>query len=719
MKTEYLIHEYMWSNHCISGNKLGWGITASSMPEDRAYLRELEKLAQAAVIDKTGKTEVDELVYSSVCGFVKMSSVPCESGEDKRQNKRVRIYQPKAPESNPVAYLAPGGEWAEEESVGYLQPLFLEEPEFHRKDILQEMNLMSRLPEFMQVVFWCLSGHSEGINIVAPDWKEEEFAEKAKRLMYVIHSLLPQPARERAGYVSFTREAIPSVSFYFSQKVCGTKYFNLSEKSERNDWENTQTALDQYFYNGFAQASQKEDEIYRDFQKTAGKYLKTVRDNGNLLKKVEWIFYDIARKHGQSALSIEILSENFPELLYWVCKDKALEYVAEDILKEIREYKFSAKERQKYIENLLTGMTGRSRERILKEIVRVLGEVFEEDKVEFASLLAVIREKNKDIYTSLLCETLANQKLSDYGKSLFRMNARDMESLYKYVKDFNEEKVPGEQKDEILRTGIGLLNEELFDKDRFELFDKIAIHLNRREQWIKILQDFVKQLQEHAALFNKKQLDTACYVEEMLGGYRPETRMVLRQERGHRTHRIKKGGQSKDSGEEDSDMGRRYKKAAETEEEKARKTGTEIENVEAEAVEDSLEEEGPAVPFLLMGFPQGFLTGCIMYLSHYSLMIGHWKIALGMAGMWVLLMLNYQAVIIQRKASYPLWKVVGLCLVEGWIIEAAAWFFRSQKVRLYYFIILGVITVCIQVVNLLRLKKEKSQMEEESAHAGR
>lgn len=92
------------------------------------------------------------------------------------------------------------------------------------------------------------------------------------------------------------------------------------------------------------------------------------------------------------------------------------------------------------------------------------------------------------------------------------------ESLYKYVKDFNEEKVPGEQKDEILRTGIGLLNEELFDKDRFELFDKIAIHLNRREQWIKILQDFVKQLQEHAALFNKKQLDTACYVEEMLGG---------------------------------------------------------------------------------------------------------------------------------------------------------------------------------------------------------
>ena len=79
MKTEYLIHEYMWSNHCISGNKLGWGIVASSIPEDRTYLRELEKVAQAAVVDKTGRIEVEELVYSPVCGFVKMTSIPCEA----------------------------------------------------------------------------------------------------------------------------------------------------------------------------------------------------------------------------------------------------------------------------------------------------------------------------------------------------------------------------------------------------------------------------------------------------------------------------------------------------------------------------------------------------------------------------------------------------------------------------------------------------------------
>ena len=53
-----------------------------------------------------------------------------------------------------------------------------------------------------------MSGHSEGLNIVAPNWKEEEFAANTQKVMYVIHSLLPQCIREKAGYVSFTREAI-------------------------------------------------------------------------------------------------------------------------------------------------------------------------------------------------------------------------------------------------------------------------------------------------------------------------------------------------------------------------------------------------------------------------------------------------------------------------------------------------------------------------------
>ena len=159
-------------------------------------------------------------------------------------------------------------------------------------------------------------------------------------------------------------------------------------------------------------------------------------------------------------------------------------------------------------------------------------------------------------------------------------------------------------------------------------------------------------------------------------------------------------------------MGRRYKG---NEKRKTEPTAMQTEEQEVEAVEDmnadQEEKEGPAIPFLLMGFPQGFLTGCILYMTHYSLMIGHWKIAVGMVGMWIILMLNYEGMILQRQGHYPLWKVIGLCLVEGWIIEVAGWFFRSQKVRLYYFIVLGIITVVIQVVNLLRISRERSKEE--------
>ena len=59
------------------------------------------------------------------------------------------------------------------ESTGFLPTLTLEEAKFDREDILRELCLEERLPEFMQVVFWCLSGHSEGLNIVAPNWRKK------------------------------------------------------------------------------------------------------------------------------------------------------------------------------------------------------------------------------------------------------------------------------------------------------------------------------------------------------------------------------------------------------------------------------------------------------------------------------------------------------------------------------------------------------------------
>ena len=52
MKTEYFMHEYTWSNHCITGNTLGWGITASTLKKEKNKLREPEKLASSLEPDR-------------------------------------------------------------------------------------------------------------------------------------------------------------------------------------------------------------------------------------------------------------------------------------------------------------------------------------------------------------------------------------------------------------------------------------------------------------------------------------------------------------------------------------------------------------------------------------------------------------------------------------------------------------------------------------------
>ena len=75
-----------------------------------------------------------------------------------------------------------------------------------------------------------------------------------------------------------------------------------------------------------------------------------------------------------------ILVKSIPELLYWVCKDKELKFVAEDIVAEVHQHPFSQAERQIYIESLIAGVTGRSKKVILMEMDHILREVYDEDK---------------------------------------------------------------------------------------------------------------------------------------------------------------------------------------------------------------------------------------------------------------------------------------------------------------------------------------------------
>ncbi|MCD8020397.1 MAG: hypothetical protein LUF92_12705, partial [Clostridiales bacterium] len=215
MKSEYLRHEYTWSNHCITGNVLGWGMTASSCPKDRRVLRELEKTASAAEPDRKGDVIVEELSYSPVCGFVKMAVAPTDSGEDNRKNKKVYMYQPSGEGVDwPEVYLAPGGIWRDEGETEYIAPVRMDAITLTPENIFIKMNVYDRLPDFLQVVFWCLFDKKQGLNIVAPSWDEEDFAANAREVMFAIHSILPPSLRKRAGYVSYTEQPISREPFY-------------------------------------------------------------------------------------------------------------------------------------------------------------------------------------------------------------------------------------------------------------------------------------------------------------------------------------------------------------------------------------------------------------------------------------------------------------------------------------------------------------------------
>ena len=77
--------------------------------------------------------------------------------------------------------------------------------------------------------------------------------------------------------------------------------------------------------------------------------------------------------------------------------------------------------------------------------------------------------------------------------------------------------------------------------------------------------------------------------------------------------------------------------------------------------------------------------------------------------MWLLMMLNYYYQTLHKKRRYPFWKNLGICILEGYVIELIASLFLSQSVRLYYFIILGIAAIAVQAYNIFRKRVEEEE----------
>ena len=609
VKATYLRHSYSWSDHSITGEKLGWGIIASSTPEDSRLLRELEKLASAAMPDYRSRIPVEMLLYSPICGYVKMTAMARKGGNAGRKNKMVRLFQLEASPVTPASYLAPGDSWDPPRKGQELLPVTLEVPLWDRSVFLQELGGdPDVIRALMAMVYRTVTGDIRQLNLLAPDWKQEEFAGRSRLIMGLIHEMLPEKLRRRAGYISFAREKIRRIPFVFSKRPLGEDTFSLGglagQSGDSRDALTSRcedSALIDAFFHGLAHDFMENPESFDRFLEQADALLEGRSGSRNQLVRLAYLYLG-QPGHEELIPPLSRIQEDIPELLYWDASDEDYGPLVERILDVLHRETPTRKLAARYMKTLAAGCTKRNMEKTAAEV------------------------------GWLIHETGTSDREID---SLTRELAKESQALYDYM-------VNGEEKR--------------------------------------------SQVQPDNKMDHKKE-------ENISANRAGEGRSVPKTGTGEESLQIR--SLSERAGRIDRERIRR-KPAEPLGSGKESDTRT----AEVRTVEDGMEE---SLTFLITGIVQGFVTGCMLYLAHYTMKLGRWKIALGLLGIWIPVMVNYWYILRQKGEWRPLWKIWGLCLAEGLIIEITAWFFPTQKMRLTFFVVLGVLVLLVQLLGILRL----------------
>lgn len=635
LKAQFLQHEYTWSDHCITGNKLGWGVTASSVPASREILREVEKLAADTEPDRMEGIPVEELIYSPVTGFTRMCTLPLEQGEDGRNNKLVKILQTIDPDcKDPAVYFAGMGQAFAigPERSGLVPEKALTAVTEDPDQILIEMGLRDKLSVFLRAIFWSLLEYPGSLNIVAAGWDKKDFADKAARLMYAVHCMLPENLRPKAGYRSYAWKENKGTAFYFSKEVYGRACFELDRAYEAAS-DSSSDQLADYCFDTLARYWMENPELYHKAMEEVSAYLEDHSGKGMELKKVQWIIYDFARREGEGTLPDTFLLQNLPELLYWGSREEKLHETADRILADIHKKELEPDQEDLYIRALLEKVSNRSLADICNEIEYILKKKDCDEYGEAEDLLRMIKDKNVIIYQCI-------------------------------YEDFSEE---DEWRKLFLRIDQDGLPHEPFLREEEDQHEPPSF-----------LQNALRRRGEDGELLEESQVEGKNKAEEE--GVAAD--FVTTQD-----------SEDEQNTDEKPSIGKSKRK---------KRNRTEANYRVLSSEEEPKNLQGNGKEFVLSSLPTGFLTGCVIFMTHYSLMIGHWKIAVGMIGMWLILILNYAWLLKKIQPARHLWMGIGLCLVTGDLIAIVADYFVRQEYRIIYFTILGVIAATIQVVRVVR-----------------
>ena len=711
LKAEFLRHEYTWSKQSIGGT-IGLGVTSSTTPKEKVQLREMEKMASMAEADSDTGLDVELLMYSLEAGFVKLVVKPVPAGEDQRQNKKVYLYQCEDKTiTDPSVYCIPQGSWEHSEQV-YLPPVTLSEEWDSCRNILEKYHFLSRLPELFRAVFWCVFRGDNNLAFLVP-WKREEYASKSREIMYAIHCLLPADLRKNAGYASCGCGMNRCSSFYFTADAGEAGYFNLST-SEYSGSDRLLDGLDEFFYQTLAKIFCERESLYYQFMEMVQALCQDRAINKNMLREVQWLFLRFCLQNMIDIPSHNQVMELFPQLFYRGGDSGTLSEITDNLLQYYHVENWESDDYERYLDILVHGLTRKGENRTIREMDWSLARLNQKHPKIVSDYLESLKDARKITYTKLM--TAAVHEEDSFSAACNREHLQDLNDLETYIVGMDPASMTEDAKETWMLRSIEILNEDVFAVENFETVTRIAEFIRWKKPWMEVSEGFLKQLKDRCNDLTDVQLDAACRIEdiyERLTGTVEETE--LKREKRRREEEAEEA--LIPTGEPT------VSEADESEEKEVRRLLPEGDLMLPEQMTKNenelyrtLEEDDSRekfLSFLVRGIPYAFLTACIIYLLRYALLIGHWKISIGVGGMWLILMLNYASERIERKKKdgYRLWQALGLCLIEGYIIKTIAWMFLPQKFRVYFFLVLGLITVALQVVHVLLLLKKREEEE--------
>ena len=708
MKAEFLRHEYTWSKQSIGGT-IGLGVTSSSTPKEKVQLREMEKMASMAEADSETGMDVELLMHSLEAGFVKLVVMPVPAGEDQRKNKKVYLYQCEDKTiTDPSVYCIPQGSWEHSEE-SYLPPVMLEEEWDPCRSILEKYHFPDRLPELFRAVFWCVFRGENNLAFVVP-WKREEYAARSREIMYAIHCLLPADLRKNAGYASYGCGMNRCSSFYFTGETIQEDHFDLSSM-EYFGSNRLEDGLDEFFYQTLAAIYCEREGLYYQFMEMVQSLCQGRAINKNMLREVQWLFLQFCLQNMIDIPAHGQVMELFPQLFYRGGDSGMLSEITDNLLQYYHLEPWEGEDYERYLDILVHGITKKGENRTIREMDWALARLNQKYPRMVSDYLESLKDSRKITYTKLMTGNV--HEAGSISGTYNREHLEDLKDLETYIEGMDPASMADDAKESWMLRGIEILNENVFDVENFERVTRIAGYVHWKKPWMEVSEGFLKQLKDRCGDLSDSQLEAACQIEdiyEKMTGTVEETE--LKEEKRRREEEAKEP--------EVPDEEPAEPEAVRIEEEAVQGEGnlmlpekmTQTENELYRTIEEDDNRE-KFLSFLVRGIPYAFLTACIIYLLRYALLIGHWKISIGVGGMWLILMLNYASERIERrkKDGYRLWQAMGLCLIEGYIIKTIAWMILPQKIRVYFFLILGLITVAIQVVHVLLLLKKREEEE--------